>query len=169
MYAEGDRRRGPGGWGPGHVLFHRLGEKESLVGKPAPEVSLASALNIDRKPSVHGASGKVLLLEFWATWCPPCRASIPLLQELHDTYGKRGLLMISVTAEDERTVREFANQYKMTFPIGIDDNGRTMLAYGVRGIPTAFLIDAKGVVIWQGHTLRLEKQLIEKALGSAKG
>jgi thiol-disulfide isomerase/thioredoxin len=144
------------------------GEKEAVERKVAPEITLASSLNSPAKLSLAGARGKVVLLEFWATWCPPCRASIPHLQKLHDTYGKRGLLIISVTNEDEETVKEFVKERRMTFPVGIDKDDRTMTTYGIRGIPAAFLIDRTGRVVWEGHTMRLTEKEVEKALGSIK-
>ncbi len=144
------------------------GEKEVVESKAAPEITLASSLNSPAKLSLAGAKGKVVLLEFWATWCPPCRASIPHLQKLHDTYGKRGLLIISVTNEDEDTVKEFVKENKMTFPVGIDDGDKTMTTYGIRGIPAAFLIDRTGKVVWEGHTMKLTEKEVERALGSPK-
>ncbi|OGG46513.1 MAG: hypothetical protein A3F84_19715 [Candidatus Handelsmanbacteria bacterium RIFCSPLOWO2_12_FULL_64_10] len=144
------------------------GEKEVVEKKVAPEITLASSLNSPAKLSLAGARGKVVLLEFWATWCPPCRASIPHLQKLHDTYGKRGLLIISVTNEDEKTVQAFVKAHRMTFPVGIDDGDKTMTTYGIESIPTAFLIDRTGKVVWEGHTMALTEKEVEKALGSIK-
>ncbi len=143
-------------------------KKETADGKVAPEITLASSLNSPAKLSLAGARGKVVLLEFWATWCPPCRASIPHLQKLHDTYSKKGLTIISVTNEDEETVKAFVKEHRMTFPVGIDQDDRTMTTYGIRGIPTAFLIDATGKMIWEGHTMALTEKEVEKALGSIK-
>ncbi|OGG55879.1 MAG: hypothetical protein A3F84_21340 [Candidatus Handelsmanbacteria bacterium RIFCSPLOWO2_12_FULL_64_10] len=144
------------------------GDKKGFVGKAAPEVALASSLNSAGKPSLSDLRGKVVLLEFWATWCPPCRASIPHLQRLHDTYSKKGLVVLSVTDEDLGTVREFVLDHKMTFPVGIDDNARTMTTYGIQSIPAAFLIDTAGNIIWQGHTMQLTEQQVEAALKAVR-
>jgi thiol-disulfide isomerase/thioredoxin len=143
-------------------------EKKGLAGKPAPEIALASSLNTTGKPSLAGLKGKVVLLEFWATWCGPCRASIPHLQKLHDTYGKKGLVVLSVTSEDLETVKEFVADNKMTFPIGIDDSDRTMTIYAIRSIPAAFLIDTAGRIVWQGHTMELKEHQIEAALKAVR-
>lgn len=143
-------------------------KKETVDGKVAPEISLASWLNSPGKLSLAGARGRVVLLEFWATWCPPCRASIPHLQKLHEAYSKRGLLIISVTNEDENIVKAFVKEHRMTFPVGIDKEDRTMTTYGILSIPTAFLIDGTGKVVWEGHTMELTQKEIEKALGSLK-
>ena len=77
--------------------------------------------------------------------------------------------MISVTNEDEATVRAFVKKNKMTFPIGIDHRTRTMTAYAIQSIPAAFLIDPAGKVVWKGHTMALTKQMIEDALRPLKG
>ncbi len=144
------------------------GDKKGFVGKVAPEIALASSLNSTGKLSLASLKGKVVLLEFWATWCPPCRASIPHLQKWHDTYGGKGLVIISVTAEDAATVKEFVADNKMTFPVGIDDRDKTNTTYAIQYIPAAFLIDAAGRVIWQGNTLNLKDQQIEAALKAVK-
>ena len=144
------------------------GEKGVVESKSAPEITLVSSLNSPAKLSLAGAREKVVLLEFWATWCPPCRASIPHLQKLHDTYAKKGLVIISVTNEDEKTVQAFVKAHRMTFSVGIDDGDKTMTTYGIESIPTAFLIDGTGKVVWEGHTMALTQQEIEKALGALK-
>ena len=147
------------------LSFSAWGEKKGVTaGKMAPEISLAASLNSPGALSLAGAKGKVVLLEFWATWCPPCRASIPHLQKLHDTYNKKGLVVLSVTDEDLETVREFVADQRMTFPVGIDDNLKTTTTYGIQSIPAAFLIDVAGRVIWQGHTMELKEAQVEAAL-----
>ena len=144
------------------------GDKKGLVGKAAPEIALASSLNSTGKPSLASLKGKVVLLEFWATWCGPCRMAIPHLQKLHDTYGEKGLVIISVSSEDAETVKEFVADNKMTFRIGIDDNDKTMTTYGVQYIPMAFLIDTTGRIIWYDNTLKLKDEQIEAALKAVK-
>jgi thiol-disulfide isomerase/thioredoxin len=136
--------------------------------RPAPEISLAESLNSPANLTLAGSRGKVVLLEFWATWCPPCRASIPHLQKLHDAYGPRGLRIISVSAEEADTVRRFVTENRMTFPIGIDDANKTMTAYGIESIPAAVLIDPSGAILWRGHTMELKEEQIESALRNVK-
>jgi peroxiredoxin len=77
-------------------------------------------------------------------------------------------VIISVTNEDEKTVQAFVKAHRMTFPVGIDDGDRTMTTYGVESIPTAFLIDGTGKVIWEGHTMALTGKEVEKALDALK-
>lgn len=140
----------------------------SFVGKQAPEISLSGSVNYTGKPSLNAGLGRVVLLEFWATWCPPCRRTIPHLQELHKKYHKKGLFIVSVSSESRSKVKSFVGGQgsKMSYPIGIDENRRTASTYGIRGIPHAFLIDTKGKVIWEGHPLTLKDAQITDALKS---
>ena len=137
-----------------------------LVGHKAPEISISGKLNFSGALSLKASRGQVVLLEFWATWCPPCRATIPHLQKLHKAYRGKGLRIISISAEKGGTIRPFVRRQggKMAYPIGFDRSRRTSSTYGISTIPSAFLIDTKGVVIWQGHPLQLKNQQIEEAL-----
>ena len=139
---------------------------DARLGEEAQELSLSSTLNHEGPLSLKAARGKIVLLEFWATWCPPCRQSIPHLQGLHEKYGNKGLKIISVSTEPREHVAAFVKEMggKMTYPIGLDTDSKTAEAYGVEGIPSAFLIDPKGRIIWRGHPLNLDDGLIESAL-----
>ncbi len=90
--------------------------------------------------------GKVVLIDFWATWCPPCRKMIPHLKELRSAYQGRGFEVIGISVgEDAGTVKSFAKSNGMSYPIAVSSDGQTEQAYGgIRGIPTTFLIDKQG-------------------------
>ena len=100
----------------------------------------------------------VMVVEFWATWCPPCVESIPHLSSLQKKYGDK-VAIIGVTSEDAGTVKPFVKEKgdKMNYRVVIDDDGKTaagyMEAYGARGIPHAFIVNREGHVVWQGHPL----------------
>ena len=91
-----------------------------------------------------------MLIEFWGTWCPPCREKIPALRTLYETYHPAGLEMISIhtPTRDVDELRRFVREYRMPYPIAIDrggeDGGVTSAAYGVKGYPCAFLVDQEG-------------------------
>lgn len=92
---------------------------------------------------------KVLLLDFWASWCSPCRAGMPLLQELHETYAERGLLVLAVNlAENEQFVRAFIADNGYTFPVLLDPDATAPAGYGITGIPRQVIIDAAGEVVY---------------------
>jgi thiol-disulfide isomerase/thioredoxin len=89
--------------------------------------------------------GKVVLVEFWATWCPPCRESIPTLEKLHKQYADRGLVILAVSVDEGGwdAVKKFVAEHKMTYPVlkGTDD---VTQKYMVRLIPSMFLVDKAG-------------------------
>ena len=110
-------------------------------------------------------AGKPVLLEFWATWCPPCRESIPRLNELHAKYKDRGLVIIGVTEESAGVVRKFQRATPMDYAVATDSGGKLNRKMGVDGIPHAFLADASGKVVWAGHPTSLREEQIEEVLG----
>lgn len=143
----------------------------------------ALALNVgDKAPSLemngwlNGAAidppgnGKVTVVEFWATWCPPCKASIPHLNELNKKYGDK-LDIVGITTEDESTVKPFAKKMDMTYVIGLDSNNTTADTYmeGVAGIPHAVVVGADGVVVWKGHPMAGMDQILEAILSGDGG
>ena len=98
--------------------------------------------------SLGSFKGKIVLLNFWATWCGPCREEIPSMQELYEAYQDRGLEIIAVNLmEDKKSVQKFADSFGMTFPILLDADGRVGRIYGARAIPTTYLIDAEGYIL----------------------
>ena len=118
------------------------------VGQPAPAISATDWLNTPPL-SLGKLRGKIVVVEFWATWCPPCRKSIPHLVELHKTYREKGVVLIGLTDETKTKVEPFAAEMGMTYAVGC--GSRSKSAYGVRGIPHAFVVDVAGKVVWRGH------------------
>jgi thiol-disulfide isomerase/thioredoxin len=128
------------------------------VGDPAP--GLWNVQWIKNGP-VDISKGKcVYVIEFWATWCLPCRESIPRLTALQEKYKKHGLVIAGVSIdEDIRAAKEFASQNtEMKYNVGIDTKGKTSNIYMTEDIviPTAFVIDKSGVVAWIGHPMELD-------------
>jgi peroxiredoxin len=104
-------------------------------------------------PQVDGNSltlsdfkGKVIILDFWATWCPPCQMEIPDFVELYEKYKDKGLVIIGVSLDegDSRSVKQFSEKYKINYPIVLGNAKVTKDYGGVRAIPTTFVIDGKG-------------------------
>ena len=91
--------------------------------------------------------GKAVLINFWATWCQPCRSEVPHLVAAYDRYRQQGLEIVAVNLqEDEGTVAGFVQEFGMQFPVVIDRSGDVADKYRVLGIPTSFFIDRSGVV-----------------------
>jgi len=92
--------------------------------------------------------GNVVILNFWATWCPPCRAEMPSMEALYVRYKDQGLEMLAVNLrENPDTVQQFIQSNGYTFPILMDRTGRTGSLYGVQAIPTTFILDRQGRMI----------------------
>ena len=90
--------------------------------------------------------GKVVVLNFWGTWCPPCRKEMPALQRIWEEYRELGVEFVGVAVLDvEEDVREFAESTGVTYPLGLDTTGLITRAYRVTSFPTTFLIDSDGV------------------------
>jgi len=123
---------------------------QGLVGKPAPEILAKDWLN-SPPLALQLFRGKIVVVEFWATWCPPCRESIPHLIEMYKKYLPQGVVFIGLTDEPKGTVESFARQNGMIYPIGCGSTSGS--AYGVRGIPHAFIVNPKGIVAWEGHPM----------------
>ena len=92
--------------------------------------------------------GKVVFLNFWATWCPPCRDEMPSMESLYRRYKDEGLEIVAVNLrESHEQVLAFMNEYELTFPAVLDLDGRIGGAYGVQAIPTSFLINREGQIV----------------------
>lgn len=104
----------------------------------------------------------VVILDFWATWCPPCRMTMPVLQRLNDSLGSRGLVVLSIDqGENPEIVRAFIRQNNFTMRILLDTDGSVSRAWGVSGIPTLAVIDKEGNVVHQeaGYDSGMENRL----------
>ena len=116
-----------------------------LNAQPAPDFRLATTSG--EMLSLADLRGQVVLLNFWASWCIPCREEAPLLRDAARDHQARGLRVVGVLYQDGAdAARDFERRYGITYPTVIDADGRTAIAYGVIGIPETFVIDREGVV-----------------------
>lgn len=117
----------------------------SLVGRPAPDFSLP--LISGGTLSLHSLRGKPVLLNFWASWCAPCREEMPLLVRLHKTYGPRGVRFVGIDTEDlVADARKFIARYHVDYTIARAADERLMDAYAIPGLPTTVFIAPDGTV-----------------------
>jgi thiol-disulfide isomerase/thioredoxin len=116
----------------------------------------------------------VYVVEFWATWCPPCRVSIPHLTELQKVFKDKGVVFIGISDEPPGTVKPFVTKMgaNMDYVVACDDDHQTftayMQAYQHNGIPTAFVVDKNGKVVWDGHPMAGLDKAIEAVLAGNK-
>ena len=101
---------------------------------------------LDGRPlALTDLRGRVVILNFWASWCLECRAEMPRLERLHRAYAARGLAIVGVNArEDARAVRRHAEELGLTFPLVLDPDGKINALYGVIGLPTSFVVGRDG-------------------------
>jgi peroxiredoxin len=119
------------------------------VGARAPDFRARTLDPVPRARTIADYRGQVVLLNLWATWCPPCRAEMPSMQALHDSLGGKGLRVVAVSVDDagnEEAIRAFAKAYGLTFEILHDPSGDIQRAYQTSGLPESFVIDREGVI-----------------------
>ncbi|MBF0169807.1 MAG: TlpA family protein disulfide reductase [Nitrospinae bacterium] len=121
-------------------------EGKKLEGQTAPDFSL---------PTLDGGTmtladyrGKVVLLNFWATWCPPCKEEMPSMQKLYEHFKGRDFVMLTVSIDDKTgDVAPFMKELGLTFPVAFDPGAKVGADYGLTGVPETFLIDKRGTVM----------------------
>ena len=157
------------------ITFVLAAEPTLKVGDTPPKLDTGKWVQGD--PVTDFQKGKAYIVEFWATWCGPCRASIPHLNEIYKKYKDKGLVVIGQNCweRDDSLVAPFVEKMgdKMTYRVALDDKSSNakgamaktwMQAAGRNGIPSAFLINTKGVIVWIGHPMQLKDEMIEDAL-----
>ena len=125
------------------------------VGQSAPALSLpllagSSAATL----SLASLQGKVIYLDFWASWCGPCRVSFPQLEQLRRQLGPRGFEVLAVNLDElEADALQFLEEVPVSYPVVRDGTGETPRRYGILGMPTGYLIDRAGIVrlVHQGY------------------
>ncbi len=120
-------------------------ESIPLKGHPAPDFTLQT---VDGAAlSLADLRGKAVVLNFWATWCPPCRAEMPELQAAYTAYAPGGLVVLGVNqAEDRAVVQAYLDELGLTFPVVLDAQYEVAERYSVNSLPTTFFIDREGVI-----------------------
>jgi thiol-disulfide isomerase/thioredoxin len=139
------------------------------VGDAAPKLAVKEF--VKGNPIKDLEKGKIYVVEFWATWCGPCRTSIPHLTELQKKYKDVAFIGVSISERKPEGVKPFVEEMgdKMGYRVALDDNdamSRTwMEAAGQEGIPTAFIVNGEGKIAWIGHPLSMDKPLDQVASG----
>jgi len=133
----------------------------------APVLTVAEWVKGEPVTLEDGKGKNIYVVEFWATWCPPCRKSIPHLTDLQKKYEEKDVVIVGVTDEGLETVKPFVEKMadKMDYRIAIDKDRQTFKAFSkvaeIDGIPTAFVIDKTGKVVWHGHPMGELEDILE--------
>lgn len=137
------------------ILYFSLGLSPSLfalnAGDFAPDFTL-KMINTDKNKkqqtiSLSNYKGKVVYLDFWASWCGPCRKAFPLIDKLQKQYKNDGFVVLAINEDsDEKSAKLFLLENKVSFTAAFDKGGNAASLYQLRGMPSSFLIDKKGVV-----------------------
>ena len=131
------------GGNPGGLVVNSKFGEVSTKGKPAPDFSL---ITIDGEEiRLSDMRGKVVMVDFWSSWCPPCRAEAPELVEVYKKYRGSNIEFIGVAIWDVKgQVESFVERYGVTYINGLDEMGKIAIDYGVTGIPEKYFVDMNG-------------------------
>ena len=146
----------------GYLQVRDRATQLALIGQMAPEISIKTWIN-GAPIALEALRNRVVLLEFWATWCKPCQEMFPKLKKLHEDAAERCLEIIAITrhylayggteeakAEELQLMRAMVTDHGVSFPVGVAEDERLQAVYGANGLPTLVLIDRKGMVRYAG-------------------
>jgi thiol-disulfide isomerase/thioredoxin len=158
----------------GLVQLRDLHTRLKLVGQPAPELAITEWRN-SSPLTLTELKGKVVLLEFWATWCKPCEQMFPKVKDFHRSYAGQGLEVLALTryfmayggtpeakAQELTLIQEFAEKHSIEFPVGVADDESIQDAYGATALPMFALIDRAGIV--SGFTFSPDDETFKQTL-----
>ena len=122
-----------------------MGSRVPTVGMQAEDFQLADLYG--KTQSLSQYRGKIVLVNFWATWCKPCTTEMPAMQKIYDKLRDKGFVVLAVNElEDDAKVREHIKQYGHTFPVLMDRDNKVANQFGVFGLPVSVFIDEKGII-----------------------
>ena len=129
------------------LAFSSPASKRPQIGDPAPDFTV-TLLGGSDLASID-LQGRVVVINFWASWCAPCRNEAPELQSAWEAYQDKGVTFVGITYQDAKNASQrFVDTFGLTYPNGVDEKGQISRAYGITGIPETFIIDREGNIAW---------------------
>ncbi len=111
--------------------------------------------------TLQNLKGKVVLVNFWATWCPPCRKEMPDLERIYQRLSPKGLVVLAISDEEEAKVRPFIAEHHYSYPVLLDPGRKVNETMRVEGIPKTFVYGRDGKLVAQAMDMRTERQFVE--------
>lgn len=138
------------------------------IGKPAPDFTLNTQSS---SLSLQQFQGKIIYLDFWASWCGPCKQSFPWLNQMQSKYAQHGLQVIAINLDAKiNDAYQFLQQHETQFIVAFDSEGKTPKNYGIKGMPSSVLISREGKVLAQHAGFRdSDKAMLEAHIQTALG
>jgi thiol-disulfide isomerase/thioredoxin len=129
--------------GQNKVNYKIIPNLDPMKGQPTPEFTVATPDG--KKLSLKDFRGKIVFLNFWASWCEPCREEMPEMEKLYQEFKANNFVVVAIAVKDRKQdTLDFVKELKVTFPIGLDPEGNAGVLYGAWGLPTTYLIGPKG-------------------------
>jgi peroxiredoxin/outer membrane lipoprotein-sorting protein len=142
-----------------HDYLEASGASSGFALRPGGEAPDFKLKTVEGKEySLKKLRGKVILLNFWASWCRPCRIEMPTIEKLYQNYKEKGFLVLGINDEKTDIIRSFGKENSVSFPLLVDD-GMVMSDYGIQAIPTLMLVDQEGKISWQQQGTSGEEML----------
>lgn len=120
-------------------------------GPKAPDVNLYPLGETTKVVKLSEFKGRAVLIDVWATWCGPCRQTMPLIQKIYDEKGPQGLSVAAVSAESPATIEKYVKESGFTYPFYVDLDNTVSEGFKVTGLPTSIVIDRQGNILFVGH------------------